>query len=104
MTAVGSAKDARRIAGLLVDKHLAACVQVIGPITSTYRWKGKVETAREWLCLAKTRKSLYARVESTIRRNHPYEVPEILALPVSAGSTSYLAWLDREVRSGRPNR
>ncbi len=104
LAAVGSAKDARRIARLLVDERLAACVQVIGPITSTYRWKGKVETAREWLCLAKTRKSLYARVESAIRLNHPYEVPEILALPLSAGSRSYLAWLGREVRTGRPKR
>ena len=104
LTAVGSAKDARRIARLLVDERLAACVQVIGPITSTYRWQGKIETAKEWLCLAKTRMSLYARVESAIRRNHPYEVPEVLALPVSAGSRNYLDWLGREVRTGRLKR
>jgi periplasmic divalent cation tolerance protein len=104
LTAVGSARVAHRIAGLLITERLAACVQVIGPITSTYRWNGKVETAKEWLCLAKTRRNLYSRVESAIRRNHPYEIPEILALPVSAGSRSYLAWLDREVRPGRSGR
>ena len=97
MTAVASKKDARRIADLLVKERLAACVQVLGPIVSTYRWKGRVETAREWLCLAKTRKSLFRRVESAIRGVHPYEVPEILALPVVDGSRTYFEWLDREL-------
>jgi len=98
MTTVASRKDARRIAGLLVDRRLAACVQVLGPIVSTYRWKGRVETAKEWLCLVKTRKSLYRRLEAAIRGIHPYEVPEILVLPVVAGSRTYLDWLDRETR------
>jgi len=98
MTTVVGRKDARRIADLLVQKRLAACVQVLGPIVSTYRWKGRVETAKEWLCLVKTRKSLYRRLEAAIRGIHPYEVPEILALPVVAGSRTYLDWLDRETR------
>jgi len=98
LTAVPSRKDARKVSELLVNERLAACVQVIGPVVSTYRWHGKVETAKEWLCLAKTRKDRYRQVESAILRVHPYEVPEILAMPVSTGSRGYLAWLSREVR------
>jgi periplasmic divalent cation tolerance protein len=104
MTAVGGAKDARKLAGLLIAERLAACVQVIGPIASTYRWKGRVETAREWLCLAKTRRDLCPRIMAAIREAHPYEVPEILALPVIAGDPAYLRWLNREVRPGRNKR
>jgi periplasmic divalent cation tolerance protein len=76
---------------------LAACVQVIGPISSTYRWQGAVETSQEWLCLAKSRRDLYGPLEEAIRRLHPYQVPEILAIPVLAGGESYLAWLDASV-------
>ena len=97
VTTAGTRDDAQRIARALVDERLAACVQVVGPVTSTYRWKGQVETSEEWQCWAKTRQSLYERVEQAIRRLHPYEVPEILAVPILAGSAAYLAWLDEEV-------
>ena len=90
-------EDAERIARALVEARLAACVQVLGPITSTYRWKGAIETSREWQCVAKSRLDLYARLEETIRGAHPYEVPEILALPITAGSQGYLEWLDGEL-------
>ena len=93
--------DADQIAQALVESQLAACVQIVGPITSIYRWKGKVETAQEWQCWAKTRAELYAEVEQKIRQLHPYEVPEILALPVLAGSASYLQWLEAETKSGK---
>jgi periplasmic divalent cation tolerance protein len=89
-------EDAERIARALVEERLAACVQVTGPITSTYRWQGKIETAQEWQCWAKSRHSLYAKIEQAIRKLHPYEVPEILAMPIVAGSADYLAWLDQE--------
>ena len=89
--------DAERIAGELVERRLAACVQVIGPVSSTYRWRGAIETAQEWQCWAKSRRDLYDAIEQAIRRIHPYEVPEILAVPVVAGSASYLAWLEGEV-------
>ena len=89
-------EDAERIARSLVEERLAACAQVTGPITSTYRWQGKIETAQEWQCWAKSRCNLYDRVEQTIRRLHPYEVPEILAMPIAAGSADYLAWLEAE--------
>lgn len=91
-------EDAQQIARALVEERLAACVQVVGPITSTYRWQGQIETAQEWQCWAKSRRELYDQIEQTIRRLHSYEVPEILAIPVLAGSASYLAWVDDETR------
>jgi periplasmic divalent cation tolerance protein len=98
VTTVERREDADRIVLALVEARLAACVQVAGPITSTYRWRGKIETAQEWQCWAKTRRGLYNEVEQAIRRIHPYEVPEILALPILAGSADYLAWLEAELR------
>lgn len=88
--------DAQQIALALVEKRLAACVQVIGPITSTYRWQGQIETAQEWQCWAKSRRELYDEIEQAIRRLHHYEVPEILAIPVLVGSASYLEWVNKE--------
>ena len=92
-------EDAEAIARLLVEDRMAACVQIVGPITSTYRWQGRIETSQEWQCWAKSRRELYPQVEQAIRARHPYEVPEILALPILAGSPAYLAWLDEQVRS-----
>jgi len=97
MTTVDSAERAGELSQRLVESSLAACVQVLGPISSTYRWKGRLETAREWLCLIKTRGDIYSRVEATIAERHPYEVPEIVALPISQGSHPYLSWLERAV-------
>ncbi|HYW78332.1 MAG TPA: divalent-cation tolerance protein CutA [Thermoguttaceae bacterium] len=91
--------DAQRIARALVDERLAACVQIVGPITSTYRWQGKIVEAEEWQCWAKSRRELYEPIERAIRRLHPYDEPEILAVGVLAGSASYLAWIDGEVSS-----
>jgi periplasmic divalent cation tolerance protein len=97
VTTTTDAKEvAEGIARTLVEKRLAACVQVLGPLTSAYRWKGRVESAREWLCLIKSRKSLYAAMEKAIRKMHNYEVPEVIALPIVAGSKSYLKWLGHE--------
>ena len=93
LTTAGSAEEARSIASALVERRLAACVQVLGPMTSTYRWEEAVETAEEWLCLAKTTGDRYPAVEQAILGLHSYDTPEILALPVSAGSRAYLEWL-----------
>jgi len=71
-------------------------VQISGPITSTYRWKGKLETTEEWLCLIKTRESLYQKLEKIIKSLHSYETPEIIAIPIIKGSKEYLSWLDNE--------
>ena len=97
ITTTETEEDARRIALALVEARLAACVQVRGPITSTYRWEGKIETGGEWQCVAKTRADLFARVEEAIVGLHPYEVPEILAVPIVAESRSYAQWLDQQV-------
>lgn len=84
------------IARSLVEKRLAACAQIIGPITSIYRWQGKVEETGEWLCLIKSRKALYGEVEAEIRRLHPYELPEITATGISQGLAQYMEWVADE--------
>jgi periplasmic divalent cation tolerance protein len=96
-TTTGTKADAERIAAALVERRLAACVQVGGPIGSCYRWQGKIETAEEWLCTAKTTREAYDQVEQAIRELHPYEEPEIIAVPIVAGSPGYLAWLREQV-------
>ncbi len=93
MTTTDSREAAQRIGRLLVERRLAACVQLIGPMTSIYRWEGTVEEAEEWLCLVKTTQARYLEVERAIKAAHSYETPEILAVPVAAGSPDYLAWL-----------
>jgi periplasmic divalent cation tolerance protein len=93
MTTTDSREAAQTLAGLLVQNRLAACVQVIGPIASTYWWEGRVEEAEEWLCLAKTRSDRFDEIEQYIRAHHTYDVPEIIALPVSDVSGSYLQWV-----------
>lgn len=97
-TAVGSAEEAERVAAALVEQRLAACVQVAGPMHSRYWWRGEVETAEEWLCVAKTTGGRYHEVEAAIRAIHTYDVPEILAVPVVAGNPSYLDWIAVEVK------
>ena len=97
LTTLDSEQGARELSQRLVESSLAACVQMVGPICSTYRWKGKVESAQEWMCLVKTRQDLYDRVEAAIGEKHPYEVPEIVALAISQGSESYLSWLSQQV-------
>jgi len=96
-TTAGSEEEAERIAAALVERRLAACVQVIGPIVSRYRWRGDLERAREWLCLAKTEAGRYPELEAAIRELHSYEEPEILATPIVAASPGYLAWVTQNV-------
>jgi periplasmic divalent cation tolerance protein len=94
---------ADEIARALVQRRVAACVQVVGPITSTFHWQGKIDRAEEWLCIAKTRGDLYAEVEAAILEVHSYQVPEILAVPVTAGHAPYLEWMRTELEgSGTP--
>ncbi len=94
VTTVDAEEKAREIAHALVERRLAACAQVVGPIASVYWWQGRVETAREWMCVLKTRRDLYGELEQALRSLHPYEEPEILAVPIAAGSSTYLAWMD----------
>jgi len=92
-------QKARRMAGLLVSKRLAACVQLIPGLESHYHWRGKKETSREVLLFIKTKTSAYKKLEKALLQNHPYEVPEIVCLPITRGSKSYLKWIDGEVIS-----
>jgi periplasmic divalent cation tolerance protein len=92
-TTTGTEREAEEISAALVERRLAACVQVIGPIASRYRWQGAVEQAREWLCLAKTEASRYPELEAAIRELHSYDEPEIVATPIVAGSAGYLEWI-----------
>ena len=90
-----SSAEARRIARDVVEGHLAACVNILpGAITSIYRWKGKVESSRECLLLVKTSRKHLAKLQAAVERLHSYEVPEFIALPIDAGSSKYLAWMD----------
>jgi periplasmic divalent cation tolerance protein len=97
LTTAGSEGEAGRIAELLVERRLAACVQVVGPLVSRYRWQGAVEEAREWQCLVKTTRAAYEAVEAAIREVHSYDQPEIIATPIVAGSSGYLAWIEKNV-------
>ena len=90
----GKVAEARRIARSVVEKRLAACVNIVlGPLESVYRWKGKVEKAREWLLVMKTTAKSLPALEKEVRRLHSYEVPEFLVLTVAGGSREYLRWV-----------
>ena len=99
LTTVSSEQEAERIASDLLERRLAACIQVLGPILSRYRWQGKVEQAQEWQCLAKTEVGRYEDVEAAIRAIHSYDEPEVIATPIVAGSAGYLAWVSESIRS-----
>jgi periplasmic divalent cation tolerance protein len=92
------AESAANLARTLVDQRLAACVNVLAPCSSVYRWQGAVETANEVPVLIKTRASLYPQVERAIQALHPYELPEVIAVPVHAGLSDYLGWVEAETR------
>ena len=96
MITIDSEEEAKKLGRLLVEQRAAACVQVWGPIFSTYRWEGEIQDAQEWMCLAKTEAGQYDRLESLVKENHPYDVPEILALSVLAGNMAYMEWVRHE--------
>ena len=99
LTTVEHRTDAEKIAKSLVEKRLAACVQILGPLTSYYHWQGKLDSANEYLCLIKSRNDLFAGLEAEIISMHPYEVPEILAMPITKGGKEYLNWLAAELEA-----
>jgi periplasmic divalent cation tolerance protein len=101
LTTVDNEKKAGEIAESLLRTRAAACVQIIGPIVSSCWWKGQLLRAKEWICVAKARAEDYERVESIIKNVHPYEVPEILAVPVLFGNQAYLAWIRNETAVSR---
>jgi periplasmic divalent cation tolerance protein len=94
---------ARRLAGRLVEERLAACVNILAPCESVYRWQGQIETAQEITLLIKTLRTHYGKVEKAIRECHPYELPEIIAVPITAGLPAYLEWLEAETINPNPS-
>jgi periplasmic divalent cation tolerance protein len=99
ITTTDTEEAAAALARSAVEARLAACAQVIGPITSVYRWQGKVATAREWQVVFKTTASSYRDLEALLRAEHGYDVPEIVMVPIAAGDPAYLAWVAAETRS-----
>lgn len=95
----GSAAEARRIARAVVEERLAACVNILpDAVASVYRWKGKVESARERLLLIKTSHKRLAKLQLAVARLHSYEVPEFIAVPIVGGSRAYLAWVEESLK------
>jgi periplasmic divalent cation tolerance protein len=92
--------EAGKIARLLVDNRLAACVNILPQIRSIYRWQGTIEDTTEVLLLVKSKLSLFERIRREIQAAHSYEVPEVIAIPIAEGAAPYLDWLDRETEGG----
>ncbi|MBA3031982.1 MAG: divalent-cation tolerance protein CutA [Gammaproteobacteria bacterium] len=98
-TNLPDAKHAHTLATALVEARLAACVNILAPCRSVYRWQGQIENATEVPLLIKTTVERYPELEAAIRRQHPYELPEIIAVPIDRGLPDYLAWLGLETRA-----
>jgi periplasmic divalent cation tolerance protein len=97
LCSMGNAEEAEYLARELVERRLAACVNVLPPVTSIYRWKGDVERSQETLLVIKTTAERFEALRETIVSQHAYDVPEVIALPVTAGHAPYLAWLEDSV-------
>jgi len=89
----GSEEEALKIANALVDDHLAACVNLVAPIRSIYRWEGKIWDEKEWLLIIKTQRHRFEALENKVKSLHSYSVPEIISLPITDGSSAYLNWI-----------
>lgn len=89
----GGEEEAARIGRALVEEHLAACANIVGPVRSIYRWRGAIEDAREFMLIIKTQARLFDRLAHRVKELHSYEAPEIVALPLAAGWKPYLQWI-----------
>jgi len=98
-TTVGSAEEAEKLAESVIEKRLAGCAQISGPVTSLYWWQGKMEKEQEYSVMLKSTESLYRELEQFLKEIHPYETPEIIAVPVTACSEAYGKWLLAELKS-----
>lgn len=101
LSTTGSEDEARKVARELVERRLAACVNILPQVESIYRWQGKIETGREWLLLIKTTAERFTAVNDTIRELHSYELPECIAIEIEDGSPEYLRWLSDSTRLSR---
>ncbi len=100
LTTVGSREEGQKIARVLVERRLAACVNMVGPVESVYRWKGAVESAPEWLLVIKTTAAAVVALSAAIRELHSYELPECVVLAVEGGGEEYLEWIGENVGIG----
>ncbi|MCK9876089.1 divalent-cation tolerance protein CutA [Frankia sp. AgPm24] len=98
VVSIDSLDGAERIGRALVEARLVACFQVLGPMRSIYRWKGEIEQADEWLCLAKTTTARFDEMRERLVVLHPYDNPEIIATPIVAGHGDYLDWISEQTR------
>jgi periplasmic divalent cation tolerance protein len=97
ITTCPNSEIANKLAQTLLENHLAACINIIPHIQSVYEWEGKIVTDAEVLLLIKTRRERYVAIEQTLLEEHPYDVPELIVLPIETGLPSYLAWLDNVI-------
>lgn len=100
-TTVNKKSNAEKIAESLVHKKLSACVQIVGPVSSFYKWKGRLEKSKEFLCVIKTKKSYYKKIEKEIKKLHPYKLPEIIFIPTIGGNKEYLKWIGEQLDYGK---
>lgn len=100
LSTCGTTEEAERLGRQLVEKRLAACVNVISGAKSIYRWQGEIEEASEALLVIKSRRTLFDAVRMELEKSHSYEVPEVIALAIVEGSLGYLSWLDKELAPG----
>ena len=101
LVTVGSEQEAETIATALLEERLAACVNMTGPVRSLYRWEGRIADDQEWQLIIKTQARLFEALAARVRALHSYDVPEIIALPVLAGTTDYVDWIQNETKSER---
>ena len=94
----GSEEEALKIANALVQEYLAACVNLVSPIRSIYRWEGKIWDEKEWLLVIKTQKQRFGELEQKVKSLHSYTVPEIISLPIVEGTMSYLNWIKENTK------
>ncbi|GII75860.1 hypothetical protein Sru01_08420 [Sphaerisporangium rufum] len=100
----GGREEADRICAAVVERRVAACAQVVAPITSTYRWQGRVERSEEWLLFMKTTAQRFDDLAAVVRELHSYDVPEIVAIPLAGGTPDYLDWIRTETSPAAPER
>jgi periplasmic divalent cation tolerance protein len=98
ITTVGNEEDARKVAKSLVERRLVACVNVSAQVRSFYRWKGSLEDETEHMLFMKTRDERFQDLENALKEIHPYDVPELIAVPIEKGSAAYLGWVDENVK------
>lgn len=98
LTTCGSLAEARRLAQALVERQLAACVNIVSQVESVYRWQGKVQTATEWLLIVKTTERAFDRLREALMALHSYELPECIEIDIEDGSAAYLEWIGESVR------